>query len=85
VVAKGLAVLYKAQPNNPVDFLSKWLLNYAEVESLVLKITDRKEDVRELKDLHEHKQGEDAKKQMEVANELFEDQRKTNEFFKKID
>ena len=32
VVAKGLAVIYKTQPKNPVDFLSKWLLNYAQVE-----------------------------------------------------
>lgn len=29
VVAKGLAVMYKTQPKNPVDFLAKWLLNYA--------------------------------------------------------
>lgn len=32
VVAKGLAVMYKEQPKNPVDFLAKWLLNYAQVE-----------------------------------------------------
>lgn len=24
----GLAETYKAQPNNPVDFFAKWLLNY---------------------------------------------------------
>jgi len=29
VVARGLAVMYKTQPKNPVDFLAKWLLNYA--------------------------------------------------------
>lgn len=29
VIAKGLAVMYKTQPKNPVDFLAKWLLNYA--------------------------------------------------------
>ena len=29
VIAKGLAVMYKAQPQNPCDFLAKWLLNYA--------------------------------------------------------
>lgn len=29
VVAKGLAVMYKTQPKNPVDFLAKWLLNYS--------------------------------------------------------
>ena len=36
VVAKGLAVMYKTQPKNPVDFLAKWLLNYANVEKQVL-------------------------------------------------
>jgi hypothetical protein len=36
VVAKGLAVMYKTQPKNPVDFLAKWLLNYAQVEKKVL-------------------------------------------------
>lgn len=36
VVAKGLAVMYKTQPQNPVDFLAKWLLNYANVEKTAL-------------------------------------------------
>lgn len=36
VVAKGLAVMYKTQPKNPVDFLAKWLLNYAQVEKTAL-------------------------------------------------
>ena len=31
VVGKGLAEMYDAEPNNPVDFLSKWLLNYSQV------------------------------------------------------
>ena len=29
VIAKGMAVMYKQQPKQPVDFLAKWLLNYA--------------------------------------------------------
>jgi hypothetical protein len=32
VIAKGLAVMYKTQPANPVDFLAKWLLNYSSVQ-----------------------------------------------------
>lgn len=32
VIAKGMAVMYKENPKNPVDFLSKWLLNYSQVE-----------------------------------------------------
>jgi len=32
VIAKGMGVLYKQNPKNPVDFLAKWLLNYSQVE-----------------------------------------------------
>jgi len=32
VIAKGMAVMYKTNPKNPVDFLAKWLMNYAQVE-----------------------------------------------------
>ena len=32
VIAKGLAVMYKSQPSNPVDFLAKWLLNYSNIQ-----------------------------------------------------
>lgn len=38
VIAKGLAVMYKTQPKNPVDFLAKWLLNYAQVEKTALSV-----------------------------------------------
>ena len=27
VLAKGMAVTYKANPKNPIDFFGKWLLN----------------------------------------------------------
>jgi len=27
VIAKGMAVTYKTNPENPVDFFAKWLLN----------------------------------------------------------
>jgi len=29
VISKGMAVMYRANPKNPVDFLAKWLLNHA--------------------------------------------------------
>lgn len=32
VIAKGMAVLYKTQPSNPVDYLGKWLLNVAQTQ-----------------------------------------------------
>jgi hypothetical protein len=30
VIAKGLAVVYKARPARPIDYLAKWLLNYSK-------------------------------------------------------
>lgn len=32
VIAKGMQVLYKTNPKNPVDFLAKWLLNTSQVQ-----------------------------------------------------
>jgi hypothetical protein len=34
VISKGMAVLYKEHPKNPVDYLAKWLLNYAGQKDL---------------------------------------------------
>ena len=34
VIGKGLAEMYAEEPNNPVDFLSKWLLNFSQVGKL---------------------------------------------------
>ena len=48
VIAKGLAVMYKVQPKNPVDFLAKWLLNYSQVEKHQLSIADQQARVKEL-------------------------------------
>lgn len=31
VLAKGMAVTYKAQPKNPVDFFAKWLLSQSAI------------------------------------------------------
>lgn len=32
VIAKGMANLYQEKPQNPVDYLGKWLLNVAHVQ-----------------------------------------------------
>lgn len=46
--------MYKTQPKNPVDFLAKWLLNYANVEKHVLQEHEHVEKVKELKDKQEY-------------------------------
>jgi hypothetical protein len=46
VIAKGLAVMYKTQPANPVDFLAKWLLNYSSVQQqAVSTVAEQKNQV----------------------------------------
>jgi hypothetical protein len=44
VIAKGMAVLYKANPQNPIDYLGKWLLN----QSMVKREEDRQRQQLEL-------------------------------------
>ena len=31
VIAKGLSVVYKEKPQNPVDYFAKWLLRQSEI------------------------------------------------------
>jgi len=54
VIAKGMAVMYKAQPKNPVEFLAKWLLNYSQVERAAVSQGERKEKVEELQKKFEY-------------------------------
>jgi hypothetical protein len=32
VIAKAMAHTYRAQPQNPIDYFAKWLLNYSQVQ-----------------------------------------------------
>lgn len=34
VIAKGLSVVYKEQPANPVDFFAKWLLKQHSIRKI---------------------------------------------------
>ena len=69
VVAKGLAVLFKTQPTNPVDFLAKWLLNYSQVEKTALHEKEHVEQVKELKDKLDYQTSVDKKRQEEKLHE----------------
>lgn len=35
VIAKGMAVTYKENPKNPVDFFAKWLLKEAQNKTII--------------------------------------------------
>jgi hypothetical protein len=62
VIAKGMAVMYKARPENPVDFLAKWLLNYSSIQkSAVAAQNDHSVQVQELKDKLEYTNSQERK------------------------
>lgn len=41
VIAKGMQVLYKTNPKNPVDFLAKWLLNVSQVDRVAVSQSEQ--------------------------------------------
>ena len=63
VIAKGMAVLYKANPKNPVDFLAKWLLNYAHVQKAATAQENQAKTVDENRKHHVAFSAEEENKQ----------------------
>ena len=41
VIAKAMAVTYKAQPANPIDFFAKWLLQQSKVAKTQQELEDK--------------------------------------------
>jgi len=64
VIAKGMAVMYKEQPDNPVDFLAKWLLNYSQVEKAALSKEEQAMEVQK-----SVKANQEAKAEQESAEQ----------------
>lgn len=52
VIAKGMAVTYRAQPKNPIDFFGKWLLNQSLVQRNQLLDEEKAVKKREIADRH---------------------------------
>lgn len=50
VIAKGLARLYKVQPDDPVEYLANWLLNFSNVKSHSNTMIEKKQKQQELRD-----------------------------------
>lgn len=72
VIAKGLAKTYKAQPQNPVDFLAKWLLNHSNVGNEQDKQQESKAKTQELKDrkhLEEQNQAKQKEEELKIEKE----------------
>lgn len=82
VVAKGLAVLYKTQPANPVDFLAKWLLNFSTVQSAAVQAqAEQKVQVKDLKDKHDYQLQQKKKDQEAKSKEQQEKDAKIKHFY----
>lgn len=84
MVAKGLAVMYKTQPKNPVDFLAKWLLNYAQVEKHVVQGEENLGRVRELKQKLEYQESVQRTEQEHRRKEQEQEDLATRAFWDKI-
>ena len=85
VIAKGMAVMYKENPKNPVDFLAKWLLNYSQVEKAALAKKEQAIEIAKNQQAHqtamkEQAAGVDAQKQ--AADSKEEQQNKFEECIK---
>ena len=84
VIAKGMAVMYKAQPSNPVDFLAKWLLNYSNIQrSAVAAQAASKVQVKELRDKHDYQTTQAKKKSDNQQAEKSEKEAKIKTFYEK--
>lgn len=63
IIAKGMAVTFKVQPKNPVDFFAKWLLKEAQNKTILAEQEENMIRIKELKDKHNY-----DKKQIEKAS-----------------
>lgn len=62
VIAKGLATLYQEKPQNPVDYLGKWLLNVAHVQRAAVSQKEEQAQIEKHKADHEKQCAEEKKK-----------------------
>lgn len=82
VIAKGLAVLYKTQPSNPVDFLAKWLLNYSTIQTgAVAALEDQKQRVAELREKQDYQESVEKKNAEKEESEAAEKAARIKAFF----
>lgn len=85
VIAKGLSKLYRAQPDNPVDYLGKWLLNYANVKNESNSILEQKQKVQELRDRKDLEEIDQAKELEEEQKKTIEKRTALDEFKDRVD
>ena len=52
MISKALSETYKAQPNDPVDFFAKFLLNHSRTAKKAREEKEAEKHVKERRDLH---------------------------------
>lgn len=79
-----MAETYKTQPNNPVDFLAKWLINYnlASVTEDKVKDSEKKAEIKQKEHHKELKEAEVAQEEQKKASE--EKEKKIEAFYNKF-
>lgn len=75
IIAKGMAVTYKAQPQNPIDFFARWMLNQSQQAKNQVVQEEKYVKVKESKDEHvkelkvKEKEEKEAQKKADAKNE----------------
>ena len=68
VISKALSETYKAQPNDPVNFFAKFLLNHSRTARKAKEEKDAEKHVKDMKDKHlaklKTKEQEEAERQL---------------------
>ena len=80
VIAKGMAVMYKENPKNPVDFLAKWLLNYSQVEKAALSKQEQSMEVQKNQKAHQDALAEQAQAEETAKQEAGSKEEKQRKF-----
>ena len=75
VIAKGLSVVYKEKPENPVDFFAKWLLQQSSIKKREQQERDIIKNIQNLKKKDEL----DAEKQAKAKQETENQKKKMND------
>ena len=84
VIAKGMAVTYRADPKNPIDFFAKWLLNHARVQRQQMQQEDKGLKQKELQEKFDFEEKQRQKEREKVEADLKAKKEEANRFETRI-
>ena len=85
VIAKGLSVVYKQQPTNPVDFFAQWLLQESAVRKANLVETQKEKELEALKAKHTKKEEAEQRKEIQASKLQEATANKVSEFQERVE